>query len=222
MQAVTLERRIRDLERTTFKKNFLCVHETETVPPVGVGGTYVTTHEFESYRIFVCPLRLHGHLSVFRASAVISSTLADGTAVDSGMAIYRYNNSPHTFDDPILASEPYSLTRIAFLGSTITLSPEGNPRTRFNADLIKGVTLDPRRGVYFIAYTTSEYGRWLCPGYSIGQTARRNGRQTEYVAESAVDFPRELTVNADAAPVPWIALRSSLGVRLYGDVADYG
>jgi len=222
MQIVTLERRLRDLERTTHKKNFLCLHEVETAPPTGIGATYVKTHEYTPYRVFVAPLRLYGHIRVLRASAVVRSSVVDGTAVDMGLAIYKYNPSPYEYSDPIKASEPYTLTRVAILGTTTHFSPETLTAERFNADLTKEVVLDPRKSNYFVAYNTSEYGEWFCPGWGAGEKARRKGRQTGHVGESAIDFPRELTVNADVAPVPWIALRSSLGVRLYGDVAQYG
>ena len=224
MLAATLEKRIKNLERRSTRKSFPSVHEAETVPPVGVGATFVDTHP-GGFQVFVAPLRLHGYLQVFRASAVIRSNVQDGTPVQAGMAIYKYSTSPYEVTDPIKGSEPYSLRLVAKFGvitHTETAETATQVPSRFNSDLVRSVVLDPRSGVFFVAYQTNAYGSWLCPGYSVGDRARRKGRKTGHVGASADDFPDNLTVNAQAAPVPWIALRSSLGVRLYGDVETHG
>ncbi len=221
----TIEKRVRSLELRGNKKSFPCVHEVETVPPVGdLADDMQTTHP-DDYHVYVVPLRLHGHISVFRVSAVVRSNVTDGTTAEAGMAIYKYNPGPFTSSDPIKTSEPYSLRRVAKLGTvahTETADAGTQIPKRFNADLTKHVTLDPRSGIFFVAYTANTYTKWLCPGYGMGDRARRKGRKTGYTGATANDFPEELTVTPQVAPVPWIALRSTLGVRLYGDVENYG
>ena len=223
MQLHTLEKRIRALEIRSAKRPILHVHETETVQPIGTSSDYVTTHA-NDYEVFVAPLRLYGKIQVFRASASVRSNVQDGTVAEFGLAVYKDNNTSYDSENPIATNKPFSLRRVAILGGH-THAETGDAATqvasRFNADLVREVVLDPRAGQFFVAFAANTYAKWLCPGQDLGGTAERKGRKTGYIGEHARDFPEEISVNADSAPVPWIALRSTLGVRIYGDVAEY-
>ena len=224
MQLSSLEKRIRSLELRGNKRPVLQVHEVETIPPVGIAATMRTAQEYE-YQVNVVPLRLAGRIQVFRASAVVRSTVTDDTVAAFGLAVYKYNPTSYDSDDPVSAGQPYVLRRVAVLGvHTHSEGAEVDTQvpSRFNADLTKEVVLDPRSGVFFVAYTANEYGRWFCPGHGVGDPARRKGRKTSHIGTSVSDFPETLTVTAKSADVPWVALRSTLGVRIYGDVANYG
>lgn len=215
-----IERRLKTLER---KHRLVTpgsrVHEAETIPPAGdASNDFIATHSgTENYSVFVAALRLTAPIQVFQASAAIN-TAVSSPAQDFGLAVYKYNFSTFDSSDPLSKTEPYNLRLIGKLGSGVMT---GTAATRLNLTLTKDIVLDPRSGVYFIAYQTTEYGKWLCPGYSMGSYASRRGRKTNYQGEYAGDFPDQMTVIPESANVPWVALRSVLGVRLYGDTTTY-
>lgn len=224
MLAVSLEKRIRALELRKGKRALLSLHEVETVPPVGDLADDMQTTQANDFEVHVVPLRLHGRIQVFRGSAVIRSNVTDGTVVEAGLAVYKYNPSAYDPDNPVSSSTPYTLRRVAVLGSqthTETADSGTQVPARVNVDLVREVTLDPRAGLFFVAYTANVYAKWLCPGHGMGDPARRKGRKTNYIGTNALDFPELLTVTGSTAAVPWVALRSTLGVRIYGDVANY-
>jgi hypothetical protein len=215
----SIERRVKALERTESLRSKPRIHEVETTPPSGdATNDFIATHGgTENHAVFVVPVRLHGGIQVQQASAAIN-TSTPSPAVPFSLAIYKYSPGRTSREDPLSTSAPYQLRRVVRLGTGQTT---GTSPTRLNLKLIKEVFLHPNRGEYFIAYQTTEYGKWLCPGYSFGAYASRRGRKTSFLGEYVGDFPDTLTVTPTTAAVPWVALRSSLGVRLYGDVSTY-
>ena len=215
-----IERRVRALERTENLRSKPRIHETETVSPTSsTANDFTQTHGgSEEYAVFVAPLRLYGRKQVHPATAAISTAVAS-PAVAFSLAIYKYSPGPEMTGDPISVQRPYQLRRVVRFGVG---SMTGTDKNWLHLNLTKEVFLHPNRGEYFIAYQTTEYGKWLCPGYSFGAYASRRGRKTGFLGEFIGDFPDTLTVTPETALVPWVALRSNLGVRLYGDVSTYG
>jgi len=216
----TIEKRLLALEKRTHRlQSQIRLHEAETIAPTGdATNDFISTHSgTENFAVFVAPLRLHGVLQVRRASAAIN-TAVSSPAQGFALAIYKYNPGPQDPDSPLSATRPYGLRLVAVLG---TGSMSGTAATRLNLELTREVFLRPNAGEYFVAYQTTEYGKWLCPGYSVGAFASRRGRKTSFLGAHVGDFPDVLTVTPVTANVPWVALRSTLGIRLYGDITAH-
>ena len=215
-----IERRVRALERTESLRAKPRIHEVETISPTASStNDFTQTHGgAEEYAVFVVPLRLPGGIQVKQATAAITTAVAS-PAVAFSFAIYKFSPGPKGIDDPISTKRPYQLRLVAKFG---TGSMTGTCESWIHLELNKEVFLHPNRGEYFVAYQTTEYGKWLCPGHSFGAYASRRGRKTNFLGQHVGDFPATLTVTPVTALVPWVALRSSLGVRLYGDVSTYG
>jgi len=215
-----IERRLLALEKKTHRiRSQIRMHEVETIVPTGdATNDFIATHSgSENYAVFVVPIRLHGVIQVRRASAAINTAVLS-PAQGFGLAIYKYNPGPQDPESPLSATRPYNLRLVIVLG---TGSMTGTAATRLNLELTKEVELRANAGEYFLAYQTTEYGKWLCPGYSMAALASRRGRKTSFLGEYVGDFPDTLTVTPVTANVPWVALRSTLGIRLYGDITTY-
>ena len=218
ISVLQVERRVRTLELRAPRSPIVRIHEIETVPPVGASADFIGTHSAaENYAVFVAPIRLHGLIQVKQACAAVNTTVSS-PAQGFGLAIYKHSRGVYDPNDPKLKLEPYRLALVANLGTGSHLATTPG---RLNLSLNREVELDPRAGEYFVAYQTTEYGEWLCPGHSLGSYVSRRGRKTGFLGDHAGDFPDTLSVTPETASVPWVALRSSLGVRLYGDVANY-
>ena len=218
--AVTIERRIKTLERARRDEEAPRIHETETVSPTGDSSAdFVHTHSSaEDNAVFVVPLRLSGVIQVRQASIAVFAA-AERSAQRFALAIYKYNFGPLDRDSP-LTEKPFQLRLVAKFGSG--LGPAGSASaTRLNLSVDREIILNPRTGEFFVAYQTTQYGKLLCPGVSLGAYASRRGRKTSYLGSEVGDMPDILSVSPKTASVPWVALRSTLGMRLYGDVETY-
>ena len=213
----SIERRVKALERQSSKPPR--IHEAETIQPTGdASNDFILTHSgTENFAVFVAPLRLRGVIQVRQAAAAVNTDVGS-PAIPFSLALYKYSPGPFDPSDALSKSTPYNLRLVAKLGTGLT---QGTVATRLNLEITREITLHPNRGEYFIAYQTTENGKWLCPGYSLGSYASRRGRKTSFLGGFVGDFPDTLTVAPITAHVPWVALRSTLGVRLYGDVTTH-
>ena len=215
-----IERRLIALEKKAYRmRTQVRIHEAETIAPAGdATNDFVSTHSgTENFAVFVAPVRLHGVLQVRRASAAINTAVVS-PAQGFALAVYKYSPGPQDSVSPLSSSRPYNLRLVAILGAG---SMTGTSSTRLNLELTREIELRPSAGEYFVAYQTTEYGKWFCPGDSVGTIASRRGRKTGYLGEYVGDFPEVLTVTPVTAHVPWVALRSTLGIRLYGDITAH-
>lgn len=224
-----IERRMRRVEegvRSLLRPRSIAypeIHEVETAPPTGqlqdVGPLSTTqidnvaTHDAgKEFGVWAVPLRLMGEIDVFRASAAVSA--AAGT-VSFGLAVYKLQGGVWDSTDPI-GPHAKTLDLVQALG---TFSTASATLTRFNATLTgKRLRLSPADGTYFVGYQSSSNNcRWFCPGAGIGLVASRIGYETRPLGTAIGDFPDQITVTNAADFVPWVALRSPHGVRIYGN-----
>lgn len=219
-----LESAIKDLRTRArgpgWKGEPWVVHQAWTVQPFDVHtAQYLQTHAAgEEGMTWLVPIQLHGILRCRRISTMARESTAETPVYAVG--IYKA-------EIPVLGDKETILgewTRIRFkrVGASVRSVYGGaDDPGQLNFNFSQEVVLDPRVGQFYVGYqSTYAELRWLVPSYSVTNTVNPslvNGFKTKAAGNVLGEVPEHLVRTGERARAVCFALRSAVGVQLFGD-----